>query len=329
MNTSKLIHTFFFMVVITLVALPKSTLAGGKPDKCGDGVCKGNETPATCEADCDGGGDPPVSVGTSMCYIEATEDTGSVRTVASTVLDDSIREYENGEDKVTCGIGDVVSDNKSPLRFRSLTGGNITKAIRFIDLDFNLADCEDVEPGGCAAIPTDFMETSLETAQLNVKPFSADFDDHVYKMDPGSTEPARLIIDPDGYVERYSIQMMGFPGAQASTRCLNIDDFHLIGGNPPNDDPYYGINVYAWLDGVYGAEDGYPDGYTVTTGSIYDEETATTFPKVVSTDDTQKALVCSNIGVEGEPCENRKQRDALCYTLGVVEMHFTMHFVVP
>jgi hypothetical protein len=327
MNTSKLIYSFFFMVVIALVTFPNSALAG----KCGNSVCNKNETESTCPADCSdgGGGDPPVSVGTSKCYIEATENTVSETTVPSTVLDDSIIEYENGKDRVTCGIGDVVGDNKSPLRFRSLTGGNITKAIRFIDLNFNPDDCVDVEPGGCAAIPTDFMETSLETAQLNVKPFSAVFDDHVYEMDPGTTEPARLIIDPAGYVERYSIQMMGFPGAQASTRCLNIDDFHLIGGNPPNDDPYYGINVYAWLDGVYGAEDGYPDGYTVTTGIIAVKETETTLPKVAVPTSPKKALVCSNIGAEGEPCENRKQRDALCYTLGVVEMHFTMHFVVP
>jgi hypothetical protein len=327
MNTSKLIYTFFFMVVIALVTFPKSALAG----KCGNSVCNKDETESTCPADCSdgGGGDPPVSVGTSKCYIEAFENSVGETTVPSTVLDDSIIEYENGKDRVTCGIGDVVGDNKSPLRFRSLTGGNITKAIRFIDLNFNPDDCVDVEPGGCAAIPTDFMETplerSLETAQLNVKPFSAVFDDHVYEMDPGTTEPARLIIDPAGYVERYSIQMMGYPGTQNSGRCLNINDFYQIDGG----DSYYGINVYAWDDGRYGIRDGYPDGYTVTTGSIYDEETATTFPKVVSTGDTKKALVCSNIGAKGEPCENRKQRDALCYTLGVVEMHFTMHFVVP
>ena len=58
MNASKLIYTFFFMVVIALVTFPKSTLAG----KCGNGVCNKDETENSCPADCsDGGsGDPPV-----------------------------------------------------------------------------------------------------------------------------------------------------------------------------------------------------------------------------------------------------------------------------
>jgi len=67
MNTNKLLRAFFFMVVMTLMALSNSALAA-KP-MCGDKTCKGNETAASCPVDCDvgagggGGTDPdPVSL---------------------------------------------------------------------------------------------------------------------------------------------------------------------------------------------------------------------------------------------------------------------------
>ena len=55
MNTSKLFRAFFFMVVMTLMALPNSALAV-KP-VCGDGICNGSETETSCSEDCDGGDD--------------------------------------------------------------------------------------------------------------------------------------------------------------------------------------------------------------------------------------------------------------------------------
>jgi hypothetical protein len=55
MNTSKLLRAFFFIVVMTLMALPNSALAA-KPE-CGDGICKGNENETSCAADCTGGDD--------------------------------------------------------------------------------------------------------------------------------------------------------------------------------------------------------------------------------------------------------------------------------
>jgi len=263
--------------------------------------------------------------GAVKCYVEDTEDTAG--TVPSTVLGDGLGFYTDGLDIVNCGIGDVVSDNLSPIRFRTLQGGSITNAIRFLDLDF-FGKCTDVEAGGCDALPENFFDPSLlDTTQLSTRASSETFAGHIYEMEPG--EPAMtgpIYIDVQGYVERYAIQMRGVPEAQHSTLCLNIEDFDLVAGG----DPYYGINIYAWHDG--NDEDDYPDGYTISTGDISDDElsTASGQPTVTaSSGPVKRALVCSNIGPNGEPCEKRKQRNALCHTLGMVDIHFTMHVVIP
>jgi len=258
------------------------------------------------------------------CYVEDTEDTDG--TVPSTVMGDGIRLYTDGLDIVNCGIGDVVKDNLSPIRFRTLQGGSIANAIRFLDLDFS-GKCTDVEAGGCAALPDNFFYSSLlDTTQLNTRAISSDFEGHIYEMPPGGPVMTGPIgIDVQGYVERYAIQMRGVPEAQHSTLCLNIEDFDLVAEG----DRYYGINIYAWNDGDL---DQYPDGYTISTGVISNDEldTASGLPTVTaSSGPVKKALVCSNIGPNGEPCSKRKQRNALCHTLGIVDMHFTMHVVLP
>jgi len=260
----------------------------------------------------------------TKCYVEDSEDTDD--TVPSTIMGDGIRLYTDGLDIVNCGIGDVVKDNLSPIRFRTLQGGSIANAIRFLNLDFT-GKCTDVEAGGCAALPENFFEPSLlDTAQLNTRAITETFEDHIYEMPAGGPVMTGPIgIDVQGYVERYAIQMRGVPEAQHSTLCLNIEDFDLVA----NSDPYYGINIYAWNDRD---EDQYPDGYTISTGVISNDELETDsgLPTVTaSSSPVKRALVCSNIGPNGEPCNKRKQRNALCHTLGIVDMHFTMHVVLP
>jgi hypothetical protein len=152
MNTSKLIHTFFFMVVITLVALPNSTLAGGKPDKCGDGVCKGNETPATCEADCDGGGgggEPlPVTMPDNMGQFGG----GITETQFGTGNDVATNPIDLPNAPPRYCIAEVIQLNEGKVHHECEKGGLVT---------FNLSGWQNVAKNGNQGY-CDLLDSGLE-----------------------------------------------------------------------------------------------------------------------------------------------------------------------
>jgi len=239
--------------------------------------------------------------------------------------------YTGGMEKVLCGSGDVVSGRFAGLRLR--TDGPGGSPIRFLDLDFDPACSMDLaDPDYCIPaeddlldrLPVDFLEPSLDTVQLDVRPYN-DVNpphNHIHLMASG-LYAMRMGIEPKGLGERYFIRMSSrkdLPvGAIQSRTCA------YSAANATGD-----ITVYIWRDGVFsGVPDGLPDGYTVTTGFIdIDDPTkleSLGVPPTVTPGFAQGVL-CSNIDLNGDACPGRgKTKNDLCHTLGKVPMRFTMH----
>ena len=261
----------------------------------------------------------PDSSSEPTCYVESTEDTAG--TVKSTVLNDTFGPYQNGMDLVTCNVGDTIRDNVHPLRFRSVSNGNVAQAIRFVDLTFN--NCIDFDPSeddGCARLPEAFFGESEDSIDFQAKVLGMNVED----IPSGESRSGPFTVDVQGYVERYAIQLMAAPTSPGNFFCWDGFD-EISGGNAD-----YGLNIYAWADTD---GDGRPNGYTVTTGDAEeDSEDFTTeppSPPKVLAGEGMKALVCSNVGADGSPCATNKDRNKLCHTLAIVDMHFTAHYIVP
>ena len=127
MNTSKLIRAFFFMVVMNLVALPKSALAA-KPF-CGDGVCKGKETETSCPGDCTGGGGGDGGGGAKpLCVMFRDDDNDTFRS-------------DDDEDHIYCDGIELVETQIDKFRFGLNVGLN---GARNFVLDLINTDCIDL-----------------------------------------------------------------------------------------------------------------------------------------------------------------------------------------
>lgn len=248
---------------------------------------------------------------TMICSLNETEDpAATVRNDGgvNSRLGGSL--YFGGLDKVHCQSGGVVNPNLSGLRLSSMSGGNIRNAKRFIDLAFGA--CKD----GSSCLPDEFLTASKDTVQLDVRPNPGEEGhDHIQLMEPGHYKMP-LKIWPDGFRERYLIQMMDdevMPNESHACR-RDAEGFH------PSDD----INVYIWADGAFSnVKDGLPDGYTVSTGTIHSDEFSGNPPTVTAEDLT--ALACSNTASNGDPCPDGFSGSALCYVLGDVRVRFTLH----
>lgn len=237
----------------------------------------------------------------------------------ATVMDDGDPVYENNVDDVLCISGDVVGDNFSPLRFANFPGTNpkqVQFAKRFLDLAFGSCIPTDPSDSDCN-LPSKLTDAAtLDTAYVHVAPY----ENHIHLMDPG-LHGMFMRIDPRDFAQRYSIQM--------SNRDPDKNNNFLCYSDIPDYDITDDINVFVWEDGTYsGVGDGLPDGYTVTTGIILEVESAGNPPTVVYPDPGYaEALMCSNIGPNGERCADPKNRDDLCFIRGKVAIRFTMHMV--
>jgi len=238
--------------------------------------------------------------------------------------------YTGGMEKVFCGSGDVVSGRLAGLRLRTDGGGNLKNSVRFLDLNFDpacptgLEDpdyCIPAESALLSRLPPDFREPSLDTAQLDVRPYvdANPPHNHIHLM-ASNLYAMRMAIEPKGFGERYLIRMSSrgeLPeGALQSRTCAYSEE------NATED-----ITVYIWQDGVFsGVSNGLPDGYTVTTGDIDPTKLESLGLPPTVTPGFAQGILCSNIGLGGEPCEGGgKNKNALCHTLGKVPVRFTMH----
>lgn len=233
------------------------------------------------------------------------------------VHSDDSGDYIDGVDKVSCTTGGIAQPNFSPLSLNTVDRGPSKKAIRHVDLVFD--SCVDVTPGGCAMLPCQIFDPSvnpgqpecdaLEGMNIVVEPHP-ESQNHIQFMgtDMVNEVPARIIVK--GTSMDFIISMIGDTGeGQVGLPwCGDPDD--------AEDAETEDVSVWNHPDGD---SDGLPDGYTVTTHRLTPVNSPTN-----EVEDFRLGMICSRSGPIN--CEGPAGGNA-CNLLARVAVQFTLTMV--
>lgn len=299
------------------------------PYDCDDGAFSASN-------DCSGssGGGELGSAIPMSCILEGVSGDGSGDTIKSDVPP---RDYQDAVDKVDCSI-----DGPSvpwPIRLAVGAKGKPENSARKVDVflgDFEMGTFDLAVPGASEGTsylkdlyPNLFREAEfqnlddMEPIRINVRPYrNTQTEDGIHLL-PWQAIPYEMGMrfSIPG-TERFSVSIASehYEGNESFTGigCETGLEAEILTNAPTPDGKMQDVSVYLWPDDD---TDGFPDGYTVTTGSITVDANGT--PSVSA--GPRYAAVCSSVGplVCGNP-----RAPSNCNFLGYVKMQFTLHTVV-